>query len=234
MNANLVDYRNKSLFEELNKKYTISIKIVNDAQFYSAESINNTSTIFVPRSNFCKASFTHELLHIYIRSKDIFMGSFLSRKISSSKYLSKVFSNRLVDHIGNCLDHLKMLPIYLELGYEKNKFLFDFAQNKCTDQEIKSIKDQWNIGNNISKQAFDLYLGKYFAATSCPNHKFDYDECLNSLKSINSELYSINEKLTTRWQAMKIDPDDFLDDDYIDIGSDYIKEMEDWVSINFA
>ena len=69
-----------------------------------------------PKNRICADSFTHELLHIYLRSKGVFIGARLKRKLQSSKTLSIIYSEPLLEHLGNCLDHIKMLPIYLELG----------------------------------------------------------------------------------------------------------------------
>ena len=170
----LLDNRNSTLFKELEKNYTIKIELVNDTMKYECYSINNNSIIYVPESNICADSFTHELLHVYLRSKGIFIGARLKRKIQSSKKISIIYSEPLLEHIGNCLDHIKILPIYLELGFDRNKFLIDYDTKKCTNQEVEQIKKYWKQGLINNAQVIEFYLEKYFAIKACPNIDFDY------------------------------------------------------------
>ena len=224
----LLDNRNSTLFKELEKNYTIKIELVNDTMKYECYSINNNSIIYVPESNICADSFTHELLHVYLRSKGIFIGARLKRKIQSSKKISIIYSEPLLEHIGNCLDHIKILPIYLELGFDRNKFIIDYDTKKCTNQEVEQIKKYWKQGLINNAQVIEFYLEKYFAIKACPNIDFDYGIYLQELIQIDKKLFSINEKLIKRWSEMKIDSQDVLEDNYIIIAEDYIDEMINW------
>lgn len=225
----LIDKRNATLFEALKKDYKIEVELVKDTNEYGCYSINYTSTIYVPESKICADSFTHELLHIYLRSKEIFIGARLKRIIQLSKSLSRIYSEPLLEHIGNCLDHIKMLPIYLDLGFDRRKFIRDYDHYKCTLQEVDQIKKYWKQGPTYNAQAIEFYLEKYFAAKACPNEAFDYEESLKALNQLDEKLFSIQEKLIKRWTAMKIDSKDTLQDDYKMIAGDYIDEMKDWV-----
>ncbi len=225
----LVDSRNISLLKELEKNYTIKVELVSDTKEYGCYSINNSSTIYVPESNICSDSFTHELLHIYLRSKGIFIGARLKRKIQLSESLSIIYTELLLGHIGNCLDHIKMLPIYLKLGFDRSKFIIDYKKKKCTKKEVKQIKNYWNQGMKYNAQVIEFYLEKYFAIKACPNIDFNYENILKELSQIDEKLFSINEKLVNRCLEMKIDLEDALEDDYIIIAESYIEEMKNWV-----
>ena len=225
MIAGLIDNRNAALWEELNEHYEIKIELVNDTPKYGCYSIENTSTIYVPESKINAASFTHELLHIYLRSKGIFLGARLTRLIRLSKTLSKIYSEPVLEHIGNCLDHIKMLPLYLDLGFDRREFLSDYEQNKCTIEEVGQIKKYWKQGATYNAQVIELYLEKYFAAKACPNEEMDYGNSLQELSQIDEKLFSIQEQLIKRWKVMKMD----VPNDYKLIAESYLAEMEDWV-----
>lgn len=184
----LLDSRNSTLYKELEKNYTIKIELVNDTMKYECYSINNNSIIYVPESNICADSFTHELLHVYLRSKGIFIGARLKRKIQSSKKISIIYSEPLLEHIGNCLDHIKILPIYLELGFDRNKFIIDYDMKKCTNLEIEQIKKHWKQGLINNAQVIEFYLEKYFAIKACPNIDFNYGICLQELIQIDEKI----------------------------------------------
>jgi hypothetical protein len=228
MIVGLVDNRNSTLLKELRKNYKIKLELVNNTEEYGCYSINHRSIIYVPESKICAESFTHELLHIYLRSKGIFIGSRLKRKLQPSKTLSKIYSEQLLEHIGNCLDHIKMLPIYLKLGYDRRKFIHDYEKNKFTTQEIEQIKEYWKQGQNYNAQVVEFYLEKYFAAKACPNIEIDYRNNLQELSQLDEQLFQINEKLINRWTEMKIDSQEIKGDDYKIIAEDYIAEMKDW------
>ena len=230
MIAGLVDHRNSNLLKNLKKNYTITVEFVNNTEEYGCYSINHRSTIYVPESKICADSFTHELLHIYLRSKGVFIGARLKRKIQPSKTLSIIYSEQLLEHMGNCLDHIKMLPIYLDLGYERSKFIHDYEKIKFTPREVEQIKEYWKDGQYYNAQVIEFYLEKYFAAKACPNPDFDFDykNSFQELNQIDEQLFLINEKLVKRWSEMKIDPQDDSEDDYIIIAEDYISEMKNW------
>jgi hypothetical protein len=173
----LIDSRNIELWTALSKVREISIKREKQ-NIYSAYSIDNKTTIYVPIDGNDPASFTHELLHVFLRTKKVYIGAGLQISIKESKVLSKIFSDNLIEHIGNCLDHIKMFPLFVNLGYEPDKFLSDYSENKLTNNEILCIKKHFftRFFKKVlyNKTAIDFYIGKYFAAISCPNTTFDY------------------------------------------------------------
>ncbi|MBT8218914.1 MAG: hypothetical protein KJP00_03780 [Bacteroidia bacterium] len=227
----LIDHRNAALLKELEQDFTIKVEVVRDTEQYGCYSKEYESTIYVPESKISPPSFTHELLHIYLRSKEIYIGSRIQRRTQASKRLSIIYTEPLLDHIGNCLDHIKMLPIYLKLGYTRNQFLNDYKKHKCTHKEIEQIKEHWKHGQEYNASAIEFYLEKYFAIQACPNTDIDYSKQIQELRLINEPLFLINEKLIRRWTAMKIEGRDVSDDDYIIIAEDYVKEMEGWAAL---
>lgn len=138
----LIDNRNLGLWNSLIMVHDIEIRKEMRPD-YLAFSKSGKTIISVPYDNIDPASFTHELLHIYLRTKDIFIGGGLTLSIKESEILSRIFSDNLIEHIGNCLDHIKMLPEFLDLGFDENDFLSDYSVNKLTDKEILKIKKHY-------------------------------------------------------------------------------------------
>lgn len=118
-------YLNESsrfLWEQLNSKYKITVRF-NDVNEYSIYSEGQNATVLVdPTNKPCVASFTHELLHLLIRSTQTYAGSTIALTVQESPMLRLVMTDNLLQHIGNCLDHAKMLPLYLEMGFERHLF----------------------------------------------------------------------------------------------------------------
>lgn len=169
----LIDSRNEKLWNTLTDKYNISIKDSNNDE-YSCYSENDDITFYIVRDNLCKDSFTHEMLHVYLRMNDCFIGAGLKNTIWQSKILTSMLSFDLLEHMGNCLDHIKMLPIYLSMGFEREKFILDYNIHKCSPEELTSLKRNYRQGKKVNPKAVDLYIGKFFAMLADPNDSFNY------------------------------------------------------------
>ena len=224
----LIDNRNKELWESLNKTHDCSISFVNHTNEYGCFTKGKTAVIYVPESNKQPDSFTHELLHIFLKQKEVFIGGGLKRSIASSNTLNNIYSEALLDHMGNCFDHIKMLPLYLELGFSRESFLLDFEQDKCKESEIKALKKKFKIGLSYNSKAIDFFIGKIFAIKACPNEKIDYELKLEKLKMINKSLFEINNNVIENWKKVDIEDDDIMAYNYNDVIIEYTNEMEEW------
>ncbi len=125
----LLDKRNINLWDSLSKLHKIELADSMEPN-YITHFLNEKITIYIQPDNYCPAAFTHELLHIFLKSNKVNIAFDLDNRIAESEKLFYVFSNRLKEHIGNCLEHSKMLPIYLELGYEEQLFISDLRKGK--------------------------------------------------------------------------------------------------------
>ncbi len=225
---NLIDSRNRELWENLNKTHDCSISFVNHTNEYGCFTKGKTAIIYVPESDKQPDSFTHELLHIFLKQKEVFIGRGLKRSITSSIILNKLYSEALLEHMGNCFDHIKILPFYLDLGFSRESFLLDYEEDKCKESEIKSIKNNFKIGLSYNSKAVDFFIGKIFAIRACPNEEINYKPKLEQLKAINQSLFEINNKVIDNWKKVDIENDDILAYKYNDVLFEYTNEMEEW------
>lgn len=227
----LLDERNIYLWNNLCINFDIDIKKEKRIEYF-ADSKDKKTTIYVPIGKIDAAFFTHELLHIFLRSKNVFIGGGLSLSIKESKVLSKIFSDNLIDHIGNCLDHIKMFPEFIRLGYEADKFIADYSDSKLTEVEIFKIKKGFITKGLFEKrynsQIIDLYIGKYFAVIACPNKSIDYSKQFSDLKIIDSELFQILETFTTAWKTFDYNDIDPLTGGYHLFLFEFIDKLENW------
>ena len=70
----LLDDKNIELWKTLNSDYEIVIQKEKRSDYLSYSKDKKT-IIYVPNDNLNSASFAHELLHVYLRSKKVFIGS---------------------------------------------------------------------------------------------------------------------------------------------------------------
>jgi hypothetical protein len=226
----LLDNRNLELWNSLRSVHEIEIR-KESRQDYLAYSKGNKTSISVPFDNLDAASFTHELLHIYLWTKDVFIGGGLTRSIKESEKLSKIFSDALIDHIGNSLEHIKMLPEFLKLGYPESEFILDYSTNKLTVEEVRKIKNNFTtkflFKTTYNASAVDFFIGKYFAVSACTNMTFDYPKQLRELKKIDVELFEILEIFVIKWKKYDYTNTDAMNS-YHTILFDFIEKLEKW------
>lgn len=226
----LIENRNLELWNSLRSVHDIEIH-KESRQDYLAYSKSNKTIISVPSDNLDTASFTHELLHIYLRTKNVFIGGDLTLSIKGSEKLSNIFSDALIDHIGNSLDHIKMLPEFLKLGYRESEFVSDYSTNKLTVEEVRKIKNNFKtkllFKTIYNASAIDLFIGKYFAVSACTNSTFDYPKQLVELKKIDEELFEILETFVIEWKKYDYASTDDLNS-YHTILFNFIEKLEKW------
>jgi len=224
----LIDARNASLWNEIVSKCVVRFEPSPNSE-YACYSQSNVVTFFVPVKDYSPDSFTHELLHVYIRLKEVYIGSNLIRRISANNVLQKIFNEKLLEHISNCLDHMKMLPIYLQMGFEKERFILDFHSNKCTDIEIQNIERYYKIGNSYHGKAIETFIGKFFAVTADPNTNLNYNECLSKLKKIDEKLFAILQNFTNSWKSYDLDVNDIFNS-YRDLVDKFYEDLNAWMT----
>lgn len=200
--SDFLDQRARPLYENISKTFHISI-IEHNGSSFRCRTRGNKSEIYVPSQSHCKDSFAHELLHIYLKSKNILVADYIFERVQDDTLLSSIFSKDLFDHIGNCLEHIKMLPIYLSLGFKLEKFLFDYSEPKCSIEEITSIK--LSLPSKIVwKYGADLYIGKYIGVRACPNKSIQYSGYLFDLQTIDPELYKLLDDFINSWITFEL------------------------------
>jgi hypothetical protein len=225
----LIDFRNEKLWTELKEHFNITFEESQNGE-YSCYTQNDDVTFYYVKSNLCIDSFTHEMLHVYLRMNDCFIGGGLKNTINQSKILTSILSFELIEHMGNCLDHIKMLPIYLNMGFDREKFILDYHDHKCSNEELKFLKKNYKISKKVNPVAVDLYFGKFFAIKADPNNSFDYSSQLSVLKKIDPLLFQISERMIDFWNEIKIENRQIIDDNYHSVLFEYYENLKKWIS----
>lgn len=228
-----LDSRNMELWEELNSSFNITIK--NGQEYcYANYHINNNCTIYVPKIGIPdSASFTHELLHLYLSSHKIYIGGAIECFIREIYPLNTIFDKDLYDHISNCLEHIKMLPVYLNMGYPLESFLSDYNEEKITFERLEQLGKRYKktslLSSKYNREAINHYIGIYFAIKADINPNHYYDHHLKILDGIDHTLYSILDVLWDEWNNYDVDKTrEVWEDDYHKIIDRFVNELTDW------
>jgi hypothetical protein len=102
-----------------------------------------------------------------------------------------------------------MLPYYLEMGFERSKFLYDYGLFKCDIGFLAQITRLYKNGNTYNISAVRNVIGKFFAFNCDPNPAFDYSAELNYLKAIDPLLVAVMESYLHLWDTYDFKTDEF-------------------------
>lgn len=229
--TNLLNGRNEFLWHEIKKNYNIKFEKSSNKENAVFQQSKNV-TFYVDESNLCPDSFTHEMLHVYLSLNGIHINGALRLRLLGDDFFSLILSPNLIEHIGNCLEHVKMLPIYLEMGFDRTKFILDYDVYKCDNDELRNFELYYSSNNIINTTVVDPYIGRIVSILADPNMTFDYSEQLMRLQKIDSKLFQVITSLFKNWNDLKIKDRTLLDIDYTDVVNLFIDELNEWKITN--
>lgn len=213
-----IDKRSKPLWDEILSS-GITIRILESPEpNYMCRFDDEQAIIYVsyPPDT---ASFAHELLHIKLYKNNIRIGSCLYEAIKINQ-LEKFFTESTKGVIVNCMEHVKMLPQFLEMGYQNSQFITDYDSKKLTIREYYSLC-QWY--KNDQPAARDRFIGKYCAmrADNNPFHVYFYLYLLLSI--LDRKLYKIVRAFWNEWERCDVNSNnDEAEGKWVDIINKFV------------
>jgi hypothetical protein len=222
----LINSRNMDLWLELNKEYDFILEESPEPNYMSRVE-DKKATIRIYQNDLTPSPFTHELLHVFLKSKNVLIQYELFEAVKGSDELKTIISFELIEHIGNSLEHSLILPIFLKMGFEKEDFLSDFKEKKMTDKELKVLKSNFKINRVYRKESVDFFIGKFFAMKSCNNKAFKYYKYFVALEKLDCKLYKLLHEFWEDWLTF-----DFTNpnDTYEVILENFLLDINHWLS----
>jgi hypothetical protein len=190
--------------------------------------IGNSIKFYIPIGVYSADMFTHELLHSYIDYHEAYIAGNFKNTMWQSNILKQLFDLPLAEHITNSIAHTLMLPLYLEMGFDRSMFLLDYHEFKTEPGFLGQIAKYYKQANLFNLSAIRNFIGKYFAFKCDPNPAFSYDTELQQLKKIDSQLYQILENYFLRWAGYDFTNDPFSE--YRDINLDFYAGLKPWMN----
>lgn len=199
----LIDEGNIDLWQDMNRFFDISLEESEEPGYLS--SIDEKEVrISVDMDDINAHSFTHELLHLYLKTKEVLIAQDLKDFVDEDQKVKVLFSDSLKEHLGNCLEHIKMLPLYLDRGYRNDLFVRDYHQKVMEKEQLLELQEVYYSNGFYSRDAIDKYIGKFYSMKTSNNPIFDYDSYFSGLKVIDPDLHQCLEKFWHEWQNFEI------------------------------
>ncbi|MGS0526441.1 hypothetical protein ACU8V7_15945 [Zobellia nedashkovskayae] len=221
----LLDERNTELWNTLNSSQNIVLESSFEPN-YITNFKEGKITIYIDDKSLNPADFTHELLHIKLKSNGLNIGKYLSDKIAENENLYYLFSKDLIDHIGNCLEHVKMLPIFIDLGFKNNQFLSDYNTKKMSSGQLKEIKVRYREGGIYDREVIDSFIGSFISMKADNNRMNKYNDLYKSCAKLDKKLFKTLVDFWEDWISFNYnDPNDKYDD----IVQYFVEDLNDWI-----
>ena len=228
-----LDDLNKVLWESLSKIFNINVTYSLE-DCYGCIHDGNNITILVPEGQKPDgASFAHELLHLYLPSKGIRIGNRIKSEFRAIPALFRIFDDSLFEHISNCLEHIKMFPIFLSMGYKKEDFLQDYFDSKFTFQKASEIRLYYRtlFTKKLKNQYVNCFIGMFFSAKADVNDKNNYDGQLSLLKKTDQQLFSLLDSFWTEWMEYDVEQHrEVWEENYVELVLRFKENLILWCS----
>ena len=132
--------------------------------------------------------FAHELLHILIHKEGYVISRLIDKYVWNYPCVCRIWNRDFRNLIENIIDHDKMYPKYLDLGFNKYEFVRGFNERKCTVQEIQNevINDFHPNLNTLS-----YITAKYFLMKGTFALNIDYSKELKLIYELSPKLFRI-------------------------------------------
>ena len=231
--ASYIDFRNQKLWDELNQQSEIIIEYHSEST-YGVYQINQQITVYVPEGEPCIASFTHELLHLWLTQNDFSPSPSINSILKSDKLTLTLLGSELIEHITNCVEHVKMLPRYLEMGFLRSKFIDDFNVCKSSPGEMQRIENWFKSDDTVTRCiAVRGYIGAYFGMQACPNSEFDYTSSFFRLKVIDPTLFRILDNFWQSWSLFNVENSDSVLNSHRLFSFPFTQDLRTWLQEKF-
>lgn len=223
----LIDQRNKDWFDAVSAAYSVAFGTSTTGE-YSVYTIGDEMVFYLPTGEVCVDSFSHELLHGYMDANGFHLGGNLKNTLWQSNILKKIFDNDLSEHLSNCISHFLMLPLFLERGFGRGKFLRDYHTYKLEPGLMNELQRYYKQAGQYSLPAVKTFIGKFFAFKCDPNPDFDYSRPLEQLRKIDSQLYLILNKYFESWHGYNFSNDPWSE--YRNINAQLYSDFKPWLA----
>ena len=218
-----IDTRNKALWEELNSSnYTIRLQESTEPNYGSYCQDKNVTIYVLPSKPSC-ASFAHELLHAKYYIDGVTAGGCLKRMILEDKVLNDVLTQDTIELIANCMEHVKMLPQFLAMGYANYEFIDDYESSKLSLEELILLCKGYNT-NRLS--AMDRFIGTYCTMRADNNPAHKYGIMFFFMRLLDKRLFIIVEKFWDEWLQYDTNRHrEICDPDYGQLVADFVHSL---------
>ena len=222
----LIDDKNIDLWNDLSNMYEIEL-IASPDENYMSKISGKSVTIGIYEGDLNATSFTNQLLHIYLKSKNVKIAEDFYTALEKSENINTLFSDGLKEHVTYCLELELTRPLFLKMGYENQFITSDFNEPKMNKKMLDVLLKRYQNKGVYDREAVDFFIGTFFAMKSCNNPAFKYHKYYIAFQELDKELYTSLSEFWLDWKTYDMeDPED----NYDKILQYFIEDLTGWIS----
>lgn len=214
----------KSLFKELSNDWDITFEEWEN-EYCEVFTKENKAVIYYSNEELADETIIHELLHIKIKKYRFSSTNHIWFLFQQHPFFSGVFTKELCNHIGNCMEHFKMFPIYQSMGYLPQKFIKNGGELQADLLNLNKI--YLKINGELSSQMVDFYIGNLISIYADPV-KNNYQKHLETLKKKDIELFEIVKEFWDSWTNFDLEKQDVIFNNVTDLYNKFMNGIETW------
>lgn len=224
---NILDNKTKLLLLDLRTDFQIEFE-QKEIDYCEVFTKNRQATVYYNPKLINNEAIAHELLHIKLNRYNYVIGNHIYFSCLNHLKLQKIFNKFLCDYIGNCFDHYKMYPEYVEMGYSQKGFLTNGLDEKCSLKDIKSLS--LSFLKTYKAKSIELYIG-YLISIYADHIDNNYNEHLKLLQEKDSNLFEIISKFWNKWKVFDITNIDAIYNSDLELANSFISDIEEWIEL---
>lgn len=219
-----LDKQINKLYLELSKDCNISFQEW-DKDYCEVFTQNNNATIYYNTFELSNETIAHELLHIQQKSYGYVSSNHFFLYFQSHEFFKEVFTKNLCDFIGNFMEHYKMFPAFLEMGYAGEKFIQNGDKLQANLNDLSKI--YLKVNGKLSPQQADFYIGNLLAILADPLPK-NYSKHLEILEKKDKDLIQLVNVFWNSWKNFEVKKRDIFTNNESDIYHQFTEDLENW------
>jgi len=191
--------QNIELWNQLNSQFDFRLIYSDKEISWRVNTESNPIEIYTSSKTPNIASFTHELLHVYIESKGMSSSKDVLHSIFGSDSFQILTTKALFAKIHNYCSHTKMFPYFIKMGFAENLFLSDRISINILDYNI--LKVMFSVKKTGAMAVTD-FIGNTMALfndNDLANRKYTLKSIAN-LQKLNFSLFKIVEDFNIQWR----------------------------------
>lgn len=217
--------QNADLLLDLRKTIPVKFKRTKKP-YFEVSVINNRASIFVNPKIFNNSHVAHELLHVWFARLGLHGSNLIYLRAKEKPIFAAVFDRFLCDHIGNCMAHNKIYPMFLEMGYAPEDFLIS-SDMQCDIDRVRCLCIQRN--GIYSAIQVNCYIG-YLISIYADHLPHDYSQHLKLLYNFEPELFDMVSGFWRAWKDVDVtNPSPLTRDEFSAING-FINDFEEWAT----
>ena len=194
-----INYQYIELWNELNSLFNFKLVYSKDEISWRVNTALNPIEIYTSSKTPDIASFTHELLHVYIEHKGMSSDHDILNSMYGDASFQILTTNALFARIHNYCSHTKMFPYFKKMGFDENLFIKD--RIKFSKSSYYVLKLMFKFKQTL-KFAVTDYIGHSMALFN--DHESSNSKntlrSLQKLKNMNPSLFIIIEDFNNEWK----------------------------------